>query len=120
MSENPVSDNDFLNQQETLLLDVLKSAATLLGQKTEYREFARRLIEARKKAAKGQTKEARADYEIAKTKFPKLWGFAQILQRVYFEGWHNGAHEAGMRNHLNTLDSTQHTDEHASQDESKQ
>jgi hypothetical protein len=94
---NNMTDSSLLNEQEQFLLDTMKSVAKILNEKSDYREYSRRLINGRRKAAQGQNKEAAEEYDIAKTRFPKLWEMSQVLQRVYFEGVHDGAHRAAMQ-----------------------
>jgi hypothetical protein len=92
-----------LNEQEKFVLDTMRSVAKILAQRAEYREYHRRLLYARKMAAKGRTKEAAKEFDIIKTKFHQMWRFSALLNRVYVEGFHDGAHEAGMQYHIGKL-----------------
>jgi|GEM_PF-6436990 len=92
-----------LNEQEKFVLDTMRSVAKILGQRAEYREYQRRQLYARKMVMKGASKEAAKEFDIIKTKFPQMWRFSALLNRVYVEGFHDGAHEAGMKYHIDKL-----------------
>ena len=93
-----------LSPEEKFILDTLRTVANLTCMKDDHREYQRRALYARKMVAKGDMKAAQAEFEIMRTKFPMLWKFGRLILRVYQEGFHDGAHAAGMKGHTNTLD----------------